>query len=202
MFNNEINPIYNIFKTHSANVILNEYQFTTPKLTHGCIYIVRDPRDIAVSFAGHRGKSINDTIDFMSKIESYFLPRNDHVLTLLTSWDTHYKSWMQLKVPILLIKYENLLENPRIEIKKIIKFLNKLLKIDKKDSNDKLNNICISTDLKKFIDYEKNFGFNEASKYRSFFTKSGHNWKKNLSIKQINTIENYFKKTMQKLNYI
>ena len=202
VFNNKLNPLYNIFKTHSANVILNENQFTTPKLTYGCIYIVRDPRDIAFSFASHRGKTINDTIDFMSKTESYLLPSKNHVLTLLTSWDLHYKSWMLLKVPILLIKYEALLEHTEIEIKKIIKFMNQLLNIDEQDLNDKIYNICKSTDIKKFIDYEKKFGFDEASKNRSFFRKNDSNWKKNLSINQINRIENLFKSTMQKLNYI
>jgi len=202
IFHNNLNPVYNIFKTHSANIALDKNQFTTSKLTNGCIYIVRDPRDIAVSFAGHRGKTINDTIDFMSKIESYLLPSHNRTLTLVTAWDTHYKSWMKLKAPILLIKYEDLLKNTEIEIKKIVEFLNKLLNIDKQDLNNKLYNISISTNLKKFIDHEKRFGFSEATQYRPFFKKNDYNWKKNLSIKQINTIENFFKNTMQELNYI
>ena len=80
--------------------------------------------------------------------------------------------------------------------------MNQLLNIDEQDLNDKIYNICKSTDIKKFIDYEKKFGFNEANKNRSFFKKNDSNWKKNLSINQINRIENLFKSTMQKLNYI
>ena len=42
----------------------------TPELTAGAIYIVRDPRDIAVSFSHHVGRSIDDTIAFMADPEA------------------------------------------------------------------------------------------------------------------------------------
>ena len=64
--NKKINPIYNIFKTHSANLSVNNKNFTNNDVTAGCIYVVRDPREVVISFANHRGASIDKTIDFMS----------------------------------------------------------------------------------------------------------------------------------------
>lgn len=37
-------------KTHAANAVLNGYRLFPPPVTAASVYIVRDPRDVAVSF--------------------------------------------------------------------------------------------------------------------------------------------------------
>ena len=44
-----------IFKTHAANLMYDKYKYTDEKLSLGLIYIVRDPRDIAVSYSHNTG---------------------------------------------------------------------------------------------------------------------------------------------------
>ncbi|MFZ8477510.1 hypothetical protein ACO1MN_14725, partial [Staphylococcus aureus] len=39
-------------------------------ISRGAIYIVRDPRDVAVSYAHHRGRSIDDIIALMGDEET------------------------------------------------------------------------------------------------------------------------------------
>ena len=203
VFNTDINPIYNIFKTHSANLTANNNNFTNSELTLGTIYIVRDPREVVVSYSRFKGQAIDETIDFLSSKGAVLLPEKDLTLTLMSSWDVHFQSWKMLNVPKLLIKYEDLLNDTVNVIHSISSFLNELLDL-KKDFNYKIiDNIYQSTDIEKFKKYEKNFGFNEASEYSSFFRSAKTStWKKELSLIQITKIEKLFVKTMAELNYL
>ena len=201
--NKKINPIYNIFKTHSANLSVNNKNFTNNDVTAGCIYVVRDPREVVISFANHRGASIDKTIDFMSDIGSYFPFNQKTSLTLLSRWDIHYKSWEDLNCPILILRYEDLINNLYKEIQKIIFFLNKTMLIDINNKDKKITNIIKNTNIKKFREFENKFGFQEASKSSKFFG-SGRtdSWKKILNKNQISKIETMFKNTMIYFKYL
>ena len=128
VYSNNIKPIFNIYKTHSANMAINKNPFTSSDLTAGCIYIIRDPREILISFAHHRGANLNDTIEFMSDIGAYFPTSDKNLLTYISRWDIHYKSWKKLNTPLLILKYEDLLNNTAMEIEKISAFLSKTSK--------------------------------------------------------------------------
>ena len=58
LLNNKTNHL-NIFKTHSAR----HKNFTNETVNAGFIYIVRDPRDIVVSFKNFTGNSFDKVID-------------------------------------------------------------------------------------------------------------------------------------------
>ena len=51
VFDDSINPIYNIFKTHSANLSVNSNDFTNTNYTGGIIHVVRDPREVVISYS-------------------------------------------------------------------------------------------------------------------------------------------------------
>ena len=193
----------NTFKTHSANLKVGKNTFTNSDFTLGNIYIVRDPREIVISYSKYTGKTIDKTIDFLSSKGAILMPEKNLTLTLMSAWDVHYKSWQILKVPTLLIKYEDLLNNTRNEIKKIANFLSIILKLNQNKFNSIIYNVNNSTHIDKFRKYEKNFEFNEASKYSNFFGKAEtSSWKGILSAKTILKIENIFKTTMIELDYL
>ena len=199
----KLNPVYNIFKTHSANLYLNNNnRYTSEETTSGFIYIIRDPRDVVVSFSKHLNKNIDDTISVMTSNEAVTIPSDTRTLTLISSWNMHYESWNTLKTPFLILKYEDLLKNIEFEVKKIIEFLGKLLEINVKDLNKKLDGVCKTTNINKFIEYENKFGFDEATKNQKFFSKIQSNSKKELSIGQTKTIEEKFYKIMKEFSYI
>ena len=197
------NLLYNFFKTHSLNGILNNNQFTNSKISGGVIYLVRDPRDVAVSFSKHRGESIDATIDFMTNKSSMFPYENNRIPTLLSRWDYHYISWTKLDVPKLFIKYEDLINDTKTTLLNINNFLKKQLKLDINVNEKKIENILLSTKFEKLKELEKQFGFSEATKNSSFFRKGEIlQWEKKLSKNQINKIEKEFKQTMKILNYV
>ena len=124
------NFFHNFFKTHSLFANLDGNEFTNDKITNGIIYIIRDPRDIAVSFSKHMGQDINSTIDFMINKSAMFPADDDRVPTLLSRWDYHYISWQKINVPKILIKYEDLISDTKKNLKKIHNFIKHDLKIE------------------------------------------------------------------------
>ena len=49
-------------KTHSGLFDVYGYPFTKQSMIMGIIYIVRDPRDVCISWSKHSGKNINESI--------------------------------------------------------------------------------------------------------------------------------------------
>lgn len=194
-------------KTHNAMCKLNEYPFTNSQNTIGAIYLVRDPRDVAVSFAHHFNITIDEAINQMikSKNPSYFsddLKNEDIVGSVIGSWSENYNSWKNfgLKEKII-IKYEDLLANPYDCFYKIIIFLKKLYKIE--INEDKIKKSINSTNFFTLQKLENDFGFKEQANGRRFFRKGENsNWKKTLTVKQINLINKNFSVDMKELKYL
>ena len=81
-----LNNSTTFLKTHNAMVTINGNKFTSSINTIGYIYLVRDPRDIIISWASHTGLQINETLDNM-KSEKYFEYINKdskHISTLVS----------------------------------------------------------------------------------------------------------------------
>jgi ribosomal protein L12E/L44/L45/RPP1/RPP2 len=56
-----------LIKTHSGNYLANGIQLLPEAVSKRAIYLVRDPRSVAVSFAKHMGVSIDEIIETMQK---------------------------------------------------------------------------------------------------------------------------------------
>ena len=196
----------NFIKTHNALCTINNYKFTNKINTLGGIYVVRDPRDVAVSFSHHMGKSFEEITDQMIN-EKFMICESSFVKkgfdsTMLSTWSNHYNSWKNFDSKnILIIKYEDLIKDTFGEFLRLVKFLNRLcnLNIDK-------NRITKSIDLtnfKKLQSLEINSGFDEKTKSENFFRKGKvGNWKFELNEKLSNKIEKSFEKEMLSLGYI
>ncbi len=62
-----LDPRLVFVKTHNGKLVTEGALLITPEVTAGAhLYIVRDPRDVAVSYSRHLGCSIDDTIAFMA----------------------------------------------------------------------------------------------------------------------------------------
>ena len=69
----DIKESFIFLKTHSALLNLYGNDFTNPKSSRGLIYLVRDPRDVAISWAKHRNKQLDNTIKLLiNKDAEYF----------------------------------------------------------------------------------------------------------------------------------
>ena len=201
-------------KTHSANASLNHNQYTNENNSLGLIYIVRDPRDIIISYSKYQNISINRAIEKITNkaiIEFSGFKDNDQSSSLITnklpyimsSWDINFKSWERLDVPKLFIRYEDLLDNPLSILNEIIVFFQNHLKIEISNLDKKINNIINTTNFQFLKSQEQKYGFGESTTHSDFFRKGAKNqWEAELTTKQIKTIENSFNPLMKKLKYI
>ena len=139
----------------------------------------------------------------MTLVNTY---KGEPISTFLGSWSDHYNSWVKNNKNILLIKYENLINEKEQEIKKIINFINRFVKfeIDEK----KIKNCVNSSSFENMKKMENQGLFKEAAKDLngqpiSFFVqgKEGR-WKNTLEKKVIVEIETEFRKEMQELGYL
>ena len=198
-------------KTHSALTNIFGNEFTNEKLSRGLIYIVRDPRDILLSWSKHRNKSIDDTLDFMLNVDStiayndiHFLKdQNLRPLQYISSWNAHVSSWKNLEVPKMIIRFEDLIEKKQDVLKKIINFFTFEYGISINNIKEKTENILKTTDFNFMQMLEEKFGFKEALNHTKFFNIGKKNqWKDQLTLHQTKIIEKNFKKEMEYFNYL
>ena len=152
----------NFIKTHNALCTINNYKFTDKSNTLGGIYIVRDPRDVAVSFSHHIGKSFEEVVHNMID-EKFMICESSFVQkgfdsTILSTWSNHFNSWKNYDLnKILIIKYEDLVKNTYDEFSRVVKFLNKLCNLELNSS--KILKSIELTSFKKTTIVRKKFRF-------------------------------------------
>jgi hypothetical protein len=117
-----LHPDLVFVKTHNANVSLHDIPLCTQEHTAGAVYIVRDPRDVALSYAAYARKSVDDIIDFMENPKAATATDAMQVFELLSSWSEHALSWVGAKQR-LLVRYEDLLAEPERYFARIIRFI-------------------------------------------------------------------------------
>ena len=204
------------FKTHSSLNKIKKNYFTDKSVSLGCIYIVRDPRNVVTSYKNFENWSYNKTLDFMKNDKS-FLHANKTTkkklgisgMELINSWSGNYNSWVNNKfnIPICLIKYENLLNNTLLELEKIFEFVKKL----NSEKNTKFNlerakRTIAETNFDNLKLLEKKVGFSEkkeGNRINYFFNQGESNdWNLTLPDEIKKNIENNFYKEMEELGYI
>ena len=191
-------------KTHHACISYMNNPFTTPEISDGVIYIVRDPRDVVISYSKHAGISLEEQIQLLKKQSFYsYTSPSKKLLGILSPWNEHIKSWEHLNVPKLFIKYEDMLENLSEVLFRIVNFFEINYNVSFQNIENKIQNIISSTHFNNMANKEKESDFNEATNYSNFFRIGKKNqWKKILSTDQVNLIENEFKEEMVKFNYL
>ena len=200
-----LNNKSNYLKTHNAMCSINNYQFTNNENTIGAIYIVRDPRDVAISYSKFLGKDIDETIEYIlsdSCFEQDLFENELYKKSVMGSWAYHYNSWKNYKAnEIIIVKYEDMLKKTNETFFKVLNYLNKIINIEVNEK--KMMNAINLTSFKNLKKLEKNGGFNENPSSNPFFRKGKiGEWKKTLNSKQIQKIEKKFIKEMKELKYL
>ena len=200
------------FKTHHINCTIDKDHFTDKKNTLATIYIIRDPRNLINSISNHYSKSIEEAKDFIltpkiiagSKKDGGM--KKDDLKTLIGTWSEHYRFWKKNNNNYLLIKYEDLIENPYKELKRIISFLEKFIKVDTNKVKNK--NIINSTNFERLKSLENEGKFKESAhdtygKLKNFFYKGPKNkWQDFLDPSIKNEIETKLSIEMKELGYL
>jgi hypothetical protein len=201
------------FKTHHINCKIGDHSFTNKENTKATIYIVRDPRNLISSISNHYSKTLEESYKFLTT--SRFIggrqnlggiKKND-LVTLLGTWNDHFKFWTRNNENLLIIKYENLIKNTKIELERLITFLRKYIKIEINEQKEK--NILRTTSFQYLKEMEKKGLFKENAFNKSqnkkvdFFNLGPENkWENLLKEDLKNRIEKIFKSEMNELGYL
>ena len=203
------------FKTHNVFGSINNRRFTDKKNSIGCIYIVRDPRNVITSLKNHYELKYQQALEWMLNHKKYIYDHEKEEefgdFQFISSWENNYKSWQsQKELPIKIVRYEDLLDQTYATFFEIIEFINKTTRnTDKKIDKLKLKNSINSTSFHKLKANEEKHGFSEAISSRKenkqipfFFLGPENDWKKILDEDLKIKLNNIFKKNLKELSYI
>lgn len=191
-----------IRRVHSAFVQTEagEHLFP-PDLTLGVIYIVRDPRDVAVSYAHYMSAETTLAIEAMrnpaAAIGSGAAVLSPLLRQRLLTWSSHVESWLDAGLRLLLIRYEDMLANPAETLARAAAFLS--WNVDAQV----ISAAAEATRFERLQSQEEQHGF-ESRLVRSgpFFRRGiAGGWRESLTADQIRQIERDHARVMKRLGY-
>jgi hypothetical protein len=95
--------------------------------TRGAVYVVRDPRAVAVSLAHYTGQSIDEAIAHMDNPEALSggstRRLSEHLRQRLLRWSDHVESWLGAPFPVHLLRYEDMQADPNAALGAVAAFL-------------------------------------------------------------------------------
>lgn len=95
--------------------------------TQGAVYVVRDPRAVAVSLAHHTGRPLEEEVarlaDPAAAIAASGDRMNRQLHQHLGSWSGHVQSWLAAPFPVHLLRYEDMHADPQTAFAGVAAFL-------------------------------------------------------------------------------
>ena len=117
-------PLY--IKVHDACTRNSEGELLFPKdVTAAVIYIIRNPLDVAVSYAHHSGHAVAQIVKLLCEANANVIENpkflSPQIPQRLLSWSKHVLSWVdESELPVTVVRYEDMLTQPETEFKRII----------------------------------------------------------------------------------
>src|SRR5436189_6460719 len=97
-------------KTHNAMVMDRGYSTINFEATAGAIYLVRNPLDVAISFAHHSGQTIDNVIEQLAVRNAETDGNEKGIYEVYGSWSQHVHSWTRMPHRALYVmRYEDIL---------------------------------------------------------------------------------------------
>lgn len=191
-------------KTHDAYMAdAGGEPFFPADVTKAAVYLVRNPLDVAVSFARHRNATVDDTIDRMSRETESLASRQDRLeLQLpqrLLSWSQHVSSWLdQRAIRVRMIRYEDIHADPCDEFSALLRFLG--MKVDA----ERVRRAVTFSSFDALRRQELERGFRERPFGAISFFRSGRvgGWRETLTTQQVEQLVRDHGAMMRRLGYL
>ena len=170
--------------------------------TGAAILIVRDPRDVASSYASHFTLALDDAIDAMAHPksgDSKASPFRGSTEQVWGTWSTHTDSWLDPAVPfpVHLVRYEDLQADPVGTLAPVF------AAIGLECTEEQLTTAVEQARFDRLRSAEQEHGFREAGRRAGEFFRRGTSggWRDDLTDRQVATIEADHLDTMIRLGY-
>lgn len=190
-------------KVHDAWTLLPDGQpLFPPEVTRAALYFIRNPLDVAVSFAHHLNTSLEKTIAILNNPEYAFCQRTDRLHNQLRqrllTWSGHVKSWVDDSgLPVLVMRYEDMKARPAETFSRAADFIG---------LHYSPAEIVAALDRASFArlqQQEAEKGFSEKNaRSGSFFRKGAvGDWKNVLSAAQVERVTQAHREVMERFGY-
>lgn len=164
-------PLY--LKVHDANTYNRQGNPLFPAVaTAGVLYLIRNPLDVAPSWARHAGRTMADAARAMGDPEFDLLSKTDRLHDQLRqrilNWSGHVKSWVDTPPgPLLVVRYEDLRADTRSAVVQLVGFLG--LEVDPR----RVDKAVAFSDFKVLRAQERDHGFRERLQASPSFFREG-----------------------------
>lgn len=191
-------------KIHDAYIYLPNGEPLIPaEAIKGALCVIRNPLDVAVSFAHHSGWSIDQCIENMGNERFAFCGSSTQLYVQLRqrllSWSRHVTSWVDAPaIKRHVVRYEDMKLSPIDTFSQIAAFLE--LPIDRLSITEALERCT----FEKLQAQEKQKPFKEKSARSDRFFRKGivGDWMNTLSDQQIARVVNDQREVMQRFGYL
>ena len=111
-------------KTHALNGAVTGVEMAPAALTRAAIYILRDPRDVALSYARHFGTTPERAVAILGDPEARIVPSRTAVEQITASWSGNVDGWTGAKgFPVLALRYEDMLADPEQAFGRVLRHI-------------------------------------------------------------------------------
>ncbi|WP_300549077.1 sulfotransferase domain-containing protein [Roseovarius sp.] len=188
-------PDHHFVKTHCQTIRMFDQDIIPPELTAAAIYIMRNPFDLAPSFARHQGADIDTAIERMCFSDTV-MGTPSGIYDLLGRWDDHINVWTNAPgLPHYVVRYEDLLNHPAKTMRTL---LEKFLRV--KVEGPKLARAIKATSFEAMKKQEETLGFAEKPQGMTAFFAKGQAgvWRDDLTPQQVGRIREAFLPTLER----
>lgn len=172
-------------------------------VTAATIYLVRDPRDVVVSWARFAGLDMDRAIAFLADPEAGIEARDNrvtpHVRQRMGSWSMHVTSWIdESGLDPLVMRYEDTLADPAAAYRRMTDLLGWEI------SDQGIADAVAATRFDRLAEQERRQGFLERTEKTDRFFASGRSggWRDKLSAGQAARIERDHGAVMARFGYV
>jgi hypothetical protein len=186
-------------KSHSAFVTDLGTPAISKDVTAGAIYILRNPLDIAASYASHISRAIDDAIALMNRPHARSGNSDRQAYEPMGSWSQHVESWTRKQHRALhVMRYEDMLANPEETFAGLCGFLRIALR------PGELEGAIEKSSFTRLRAQEEERGFRERPERAERFFREGRagTWRDVLTPAQIDAIVSAHRDTMARFGYL
>lgn len=191
---------HNVFvKTHHAIGRVGEVPTITAEVTAGAIYVIRNPLDVAVSFAHHMNLDLDTAIATMNREENYLETGGRIAAQFISSWRNHVTSWTQAPgLTRQVLRYEDMLDRPRRSFGEVVRFLGV------ETTPQQLKRAVRFASFDELKAQESKHGFRERSAVAPAFFREGRKdvWRRRLTSAQVDAVVQANEAVMGEYGYL
>jgi len=173
-----------------------------PRAARGAIYLLRNPLDVAVAYAHHSCCDLEAIISRMAD-EEYAMVANpgklsNQVRQRLLSWSSHVRSWVEAPMPVKVLRYEDLKQQPLETFTEAARFAGL------PDDPARVRQAVAFSDFQELQRQEQESGFKERPpNAESFFREDGWGaWRREMTPEQATRIIKDHGQVMRRFGYL